>query len=351
MKAALRNFNIIVLLALSAVVLMRQPVLRAGDNADGVYSVETGKIRIYAGDSVRSVAVGGPVDWHCRGDGGVYYVTVKAAGGSGVPHIGFVDLQSGDVKFEKKLPVGLDEYAVRKFMVSEGIAYILAELKLSTGTERILERININSMASDRRKDVLDFHVEGRDLLVLAKSGSDIALTNNEISVPITLPGEGGLRISAIIDGRMAFVTNGDETEIADMRSGRALYRYANNKEFLTPESHNMVIQAVDSRVSEQDDREMIFYKVFVNGTESGRTNSGPANLLREFRIKVNANEYHLVKLERWVLNTAKGRYDRENNIRQPQVERIFIPMNRIVKIMVKFDGKKYHFDVSPLYK
>jgi len=351
LKAALRNFKIIVLLALSTVIIMHMSDLRAGDAAAGVYSVEDGKIRIYAGDAVRSVSAGGPVDWHCRGDGGIYYITVRAEGSSGIPCIGFVDFQTGDVKFEKKLTVNLEEYTVRKFMAAEGIAYILAEPKLSTGTGRILDRININSLQTDRLRDVLDFNVDGRDLIVLAKGGSGIALICNEISVPITLMGEGLLRISAVLDGRMVFVTNGDETEIADMRAGRALYRYANNKEFLVPEEYNLVIQATDSRVSEQDDREMIFYKVFVDGIESGRTDSGPASLLREFRVKVDANEYHLLKLERWVLNASKGRYDRENNIRQPQVEHIYLPMNRIVKIFIRFDGKKYFFDASQVYK
>jgi len=330
---------------------MRQPVLRAGDNMEDAYSVEAGAIHIYTGGTVRSVAVGGPVDRHCRADGGIYYITVKAEDGSGVPYIGFVDPQSGDVKFEKKLPVSLDEYTVRKFVAAEGIAFILTELRSSGGIDRTLERININSMEGDRLKDVLDFHVDGRDLLLLSRGPSGIVLTANEVTVPITIPGEGILTISAVIDRRVVFVTNGDETEIADMQSGRALYRYANNRELLAPEDYNMVIQAVDSRVSEQNDREMIFYKVFINGNEAGRTDSGPPSLTREFRIKVNANEYHLVKLERWVLNAAKGRYDRENNIRQPRMERFFIPMNRIVKILLQFDGRQYHFNTSPIYK
>jgi hypothetical protein len=103
--------------------------------------------------------------------------------------------------------------------------------------------------------------------------------------------------------------------------------------------------------VSEQNDREMVFYKVSIDGNESGRTDSGPARLSREFRIKVEANKYHLIKLERWVLNSAKGRYDRENNIRQPKIEEIFIPMNRIVKLKLKFDGKYYNIETSPVYK
>ncbi len=347
----MKKFKITFYLALLSVVSLNLPTVLAGEKLASIYSVDAGKIMIYAGDSVRSVPVGGSIDWHCQGNDGIYYITVKSESGTGVLYIGYIDFQSGDVSYEKKLPVTSDEYTVKKFMVAEGIAYLLAEPRSSAGTGRVLNRVNLNSMEVDRLPDVLDYHVDGRDLIVLSKSGSGIALIRNEISVPITLMGEGLLRISVVMDNRMVFVTNGDETEIVDVRAGRALYHYANNKEFLMPEEYNMLIQAEDIKVSEQDEREMVFYKVFIDGIESGRTDSGPLSLSREFHVKVDANKYHLIKLDRWVLNAAKGRYDRENNIRQPKTEHIYIPMNRIVKISIKFDGKNYHYEIMPVFK
>jgi hypothetical protein len=149
----------------------------------------------------------------------------------------------------------------------------------------------------------------------------------------------------------MVFITNGEETEIIDIISGKSLYRYSGAYQTLAPDEYSLAIQAVDETSTEPDDRQMIFYKIFIDGIETGRTDCGPAGLLREFRTRLDANKYHLIKLERWVLNTAKGRYDRVNNIHQPKPQQIFLPMNRVVKLVIKFNGKGYEYDTVPVYR
>jgi hypothetical protein len=350
-KAALKNYSLILILAFVSMVSFRQSAVRAEEKPPCLYSVDAGKIILYTGDTARSVSIGGNIAGHCRRDDGIYYITIKPEGNSGCAYIGFVFFQSGEIRFEKKLPLNSEELTVKKFMVAEGVAYILIEPRLSNGNGRILKRVNLNSMEIDQLADVLDYQVQGRELVLLSKRGSGIAVVCNETPVTITLPGEGLLKISVVMDGRMVFVTNSIETEIVDIRSGKNLYRYANDKEFQMPDEYNLIIQAEDSQVSEQDDRDMVFYKVFIDGIESGRTDSGPARLTREFRIKVDMNKYHLVKLERWALNAARGRYDRENNIRQPKIENLFIPMNRIVKMVIKYNNKNYNYEIAPVYK
>ncbi len=347
----MKKSDTILVLLLSSALSLQNYAVHAGEKPAVNYYVEAEKIILYSGDSARSVRVGGVIDRHCGGDGGVYYITVKIESGAGVAYIGFVGYRSGEISYEKKLPVDLNGFMLKKFMASGEIAYLLAESRYETGTGGILNRINLNSMEVSRLTGVLDYLVDGPDPVLLIKSQSGIALTRNEISVPVTLPGEGLLRISEVVDGRMVFVTNGDETEIIDIRSGKSLYHYAKDKELMRPDEYNLIIQAEDGKASGQDDREMVFYKVYIDGMESGRTDSGPAGLPRELLIKTDANKYHLIKLERWALNAARGRYDRENNIRQPKTEHIFIPMNRIVKLWIRFDGKNYHYEILPVYK
>jgi hypothetical protein len=43
--------------------------------------------------------------------------------------------------------------------------------------------------------------------------------------------------------------------------------------------------------------------------------------------------------------------YNRANNIHQPKPQYIYIPMNRVVRLIIKFDGKSYEYEVVPIYQ
>jgi hypothetical protein len=325
--------------------------IMAEDRPLCVYSVDKGKFILYSGESAKVVAVGGVISRHFLGDDGIYYITIKPDADAGEPLIGCVDLQSGSIRYEKKLNFAGDKFTPGKFMVSEGIAYILAEPRSPSGAGRVLNRINLNSMETSLIPDVLDYHVDKQDLILLTINGTGIAVTRNETIVPVSLASRDLLRIVEVVNNRMVIITNGEEAEIIDCISGRIVYRYSNKRELQMPEEYNLVVDVKDILGSEQDDRQMVFYKVFIDGTDSGRTDSGLAGLSREYRVKVDANKYHILKLERWVLNAAKGRYERENNIRQPKWEQVYMPLNRIVKIDIILDGKNYHYEIVPVYK
>jgi len=346
----LKNFNITLILVLSFIAALQTNAIPSEESLPCVYSVDGGNIILHTGGSPRVIPVTGTIVGHCHGDDGIYYIATKSDIAA-EPYIGCVDLQSGTVRYEKNLPYERDSFILDKLMVSEGIAYILTGTRAASGKGRVLNRISLNSMDKSILEDVLDFHVERQDLILLIKRERGMALCRNETVVPVTLSGECILRIGKVVDGRMVFVTDGIETEIFDMISGRGVYSYSVKRELLLPTEYNLALDARDNYGYRQDDREMVFYKVFIDGIESGRTDSGPAGLSREFRVKVEANKYHSIKLERWVLNAPKGRYERENNIRQPKAEQIYIPMNRIVKLNVTFNGKNYDYNVGTVYK
>lgn len=346
----MKNFSITLILVLSFIAALQTNAIPSEDSPSCVYSIDGGNIILHPGESPRVIPVTGTIVGHCHGDDGIYYIAIKSDIAA-EPFIGCVDLQSGTVRYEKKLPHGTDTFILDKLMVSEGIAYILTETRTVSGTVRVLNRINLNSMNKSILEDVLDFHVDRQGLILLKKRERGMVLCRNETVVPVTLSGECILRIGKVVDGRMVFITDGIETEIFDMISGRGVYSYSVKRELLLPTEYNLAVDAKDIQGYGQDDREMVFYKVFINGIESGRTDSGPAGLSREFRVKVDASKYHSVKLERWVLNAPKGRYERENNIRQPKAEQIYMPMNRIVKLNVTFNGKNYEYSIATVYK
>jgi hypothetical protein len=347
----LKNYSIALILAVSFIGALSNYAIGAGGGPSCVYSIEDGKIILYSGESAKAVPVTGVISSHYHGDDGIYYISIKTDSNASETFVGCVDLQSGTVRYEKKLSFDSDKFILGKLMVSEGIAYLLAEPRSPSGAGRVLTRINLNSMEISNLPDVMDYHADKQDLILLAKRGTGMAVIRNEIVVPITMAGQYLPRIGEVVNGRMVLITNGDVTEIIDIISGRDVYGYSNKKELQMPDEYNLAVDIHDSKVSEQDDREMVFYKVFLDGIESGRTDSGPAALSREFRVKIDVNKYHILKLERWILNAAKGRYERENNIRQPKTEQIYMPMNRIVKINITCDGKNYHYETVPVYK
>jgi hypothetical protein len=286
----------------------------------------------------------------CEGDGGIYFIKIIEADGVASASIGFIELQSMELRYENRIPVSPTEFAIKKFSASGGVAFILAEPRTIAGG-RGLYRININTMDVARIEQVIDFNLQGQDLYLVAKNDAGVSVSLNELSVPVGLAGEGSIRIKDIVDNRLVIVGNADESEIIDIRAGKSLYRYSDKYKYLAPDEYSLAVQAVDENIAEADDRTMIFYKIFIDGVEVGRTDSGPAGLQREFRTRVEPNKYHLVKLERWALNSGKGRYDRENNIRQPKVQNIYIPMNRVVKLIIRSDRKGYSYEVAPVYQ
>ncbi len=129
------------------------------------------------------------------------------------------------------------------------------------------------------------------------------------------------------------------------------MYQYSSKYEYLAPEEYNLTIQVADEVGSEPENLDTMFFKVFINGVESGRTDTAPARVQKEFRTLLEPNKKYIIQLERWLLNSVKGRYERVNNILQPKIYQLYMPLNRVILLMVKFNGKEYMYDMSPLFR
>lgn len=323
----------------------------AADGGETCHAVEEGVVILYRGDSAKRVPVEGRILHTAESASGLYYCAGRGGNGGGDLHLGFIEFQSGSIRFERKLPVSGAERTVARLMAGDGAAYLLAVPMNEQGAAGELFRVPAPPGEVSRVADILDFYAERADCILLSKTNSGPLLALNEITVPLSLQGDGNYRIREVLDNRLVLVSSGDVTEVFDLRVGRSLYQYATDYEFLEPDGYNMIIQAADERGQVLDDREMIFYKVIIDGVENGRTDSGPAGLAREMKVMLEPNRYHQIRLERWLLNSGKGRYDRENNIRQPKMKEIYIPLNRIVKLVVTFNSKEYSYSIAPVYR
>ncbi|MBN2080053.1 MAG: hypothetical protein JW838_13885 [Spirochaetes bacterium] len=316
-----------------------------------VYSeVRPGSIMVYAGGTATAIPVEGAVLHVSSGDGGVYYL-VDGGEGKGL-RVGFAGGDPMGKLFEKNLPESVAPGHARAFHAGTMIARILI-METPEDTTGSLYRIDLNDMRiiGEAVPDVADFLLEGEDELLLIRRESGLFLTMGGRSVPVSLARDERCTLKAFLDRRVAVVTDGEAAELIDIVAERSLYQYQTGRDFMPPEEFNFEITVFDDMESESIAREMLFYKVFIDGVESGRTDTGPAGLERSFKTLLETDRWHLVTLERWVLNQARGRYERANNVLQPKIQRVYMPMNRIIGMRVRFDGNEYHVTAMPKFK
>jgi hypothetical protein len=206
----------------------------------------------------------------------------------------------------------------------------------------ILYYINLNSMVISRRENISDAALAGMILVLLEGEGDKLNINGKYLPLTIT----GRSRIGSVADNRLLFLTNGRETEVVDLAAGESIYQYSSEGAFAVSDEYNLVISAYEevpdsSRYGVQS---MVFYKVFIDGIESGRTETGVSGSEKSLRTSVTPGGYHLVRLERWELSVKRNRYRRANNLYQPKKIRIYIPRKRIIELEVKYDGKEYSF-------
>jgi hypothetical protein len=206
----------------------------------------------------------------------------------------------------------------------------------------ILYHINLNSMVVSRRENVSDAALSGMTLVLLEGEGDKLNINGKYL--PLTITGKS--RIGGIIDNRLLFLSNDRETEVVDLVAGESIYQYSSEETYAVSDEYNLVISAYeeDPESSRPGTRSMVFYKVFIDGIESGRTETGVSGSEKFLRTSVTPGGYHLVRLERWELSVKRNRYRRANNIYQPKKIRIYIPQKRIIKLEVKYDGREYGY-------
>ncbi|RPI95958.1 MAG: hypothetical protein EHM32_04405 [Spirochaetales bacterium] len=211
--------------------------------------------------------------------------------------------------------------------------------------EGILYSADFNTEKLLQRKGVLDFTLYQERPVLLERRGAELLCVISEVRISILLTGKARFRDSN--DPRMLSVSDGSSTEVVDAATARTVYRYAEGVRYRTPGAHNLEVEAIDDTPGLPSGR-MIFYKVLINGIEAGRTDTGPAQTRRVSRHAVAAGVYQLVAMERWELNLRRERYERANNIMQPEPLRLFVPEGLVLRILLFCDGRSYRVVTGP---
>lgn len=206
----------------------------------------------------------------------------------------------------------------------------------------ILYHVNLNTMAVSRREGVIDAALADMTPVLLEKESGSLNI-NGRI-LPLTITGE--IRIQRVTDNRLVFITNSDETEIVDTERAESIYQYSSQGSYAVPGDHNLVI-SIREEISGSEmpgAHSMIFYKVYIDGIETGRTETGESGSGKYLRTSAVPGRYHVVRLERWELNRKRDRYKRSNNLYQPKKIGIYIPPKRIIEVEVNYNGTGYGF-------
>jgi len=282
-----------------------------------------------------------------HGGDGLYYLRSAGSEEKKGPRYraGFYTIQSGaggEVEIESQ--AGPESF--RRLRGREGQCYFL--LNSSTpGEAPALYHADSGTGTVSVKNGVLDFFPGDTGIVILEPEGQSIHVNFKERTLPLLLRGE-GVSIKDIRDGRICFITDGKRTEILDILSMRSLYVYSESIVYAAPETHNLLVEVVDRKAGDDPERR-VFYRVLVNGVESGRTDTGPPDTPRVYRATVAPDTSHVVALERWELNMARKRYERSNNIYQPGPVKIFMPRNLVLGVYLRYDGKEYLSTVLPV--
>jgi hypothetical protein len=185
-------------------------------------------------------------------------------------------------------------------------------------------------------------------LPVLLTGGASPALTYNDSAVSLAISGSG--YIASVSEDRFVTVKSGTGSVMVDLLAMRDIYHYPDGAVYLTADqsADNLIIEITDEPGSPYFDIP-VFYRVFADLKEVGRTETGPAGSVRIFRMKSDPGGICHIKLERWSLNIVRERYERDNNINQPKTFTVRIPDSFIMKVSVTYDGQVYSIVRSPV--
>ncbi|HNX24090.1 MAG TPA: hypothetical protein PKG60_08570 [Spirochaetota bacterium] len=305
-------------------------------SGDVLYRLDpAGRIRLY--DKVGAVSVDGDILYYIRSSEGKWIA-------------GFLK-ENSDAGIEFDVPGKYDK--LYKFEVSNNIFYYLADTVKENPVEKIennpvFVRFNPDQQTCRSVDGVRDFSVIDGKSIILRNNFLDY----NGLQIPLALTGK--LKISEIIDSRMAVVSGEEGTEIVDLIAEKSIYQYKNKSVLEYPDEYNIVFEFTDNiakRDVPADVEDSIYYEVLIDGVEENRTETGPGGLVKVFYSKLSTGRYHIIKPERWELDKTKGRYARMNNVYQPAELKIYIPENRILKIKMEFNGTGYGINQSVMFE
>lgn len=312
--------------------LLFVPALDLFSAESGEFWLRDGKLyRCRGGKEVLPVT--GIVAFHNE-KGSIFYIRREGPGKTLVA--GFAPSTSSD-PMEKRLPLDGKDYRVLSLYGWGHLLYFLAHRK---GEDiPFLYRVNMNERTIRGLRRVIDFRLSGpRPVMIRpGEKGRGYVLVLGRRQVP--LQGEADPRIEDIRENMFCVVRSGDTRELVDLANMISLARYAPGVTYALPEDHNLAVE-VRSPPREEHYRPgrselPVYYRVYVDGKESGRTDTGPASTTRSVQIMLKPGRYYRVRLEKWELNSSRERYVRSNNIDQPPAIRLYLPHNRIIEYEV----------------
>jgi len=228
---------------------------------------------------------------------------------------------------------------IKRFFAYGNDAVVLA---VNSGkTNGKLFRVYFEENGVRTADDIVDAAPFGDSLILLERLSGGVVLNFDGNIIPCGIDARG---ISNVINGQIAVVTDGNISEIIDIQRGKNVYAFSRGVNFAVPESYNLVFEGADTMQSSTTDNKIIFYKIFIDGVEAGRTETGIAAVSKVFTASLDSGKYHVISPERWELDRKKEEYVRMNNVYQPKPVKIYIPDNRIIKLLFYFDGKEYRF-------
>ena len=205
-----------------------------------------------------------------------------------------------------------------------------------------LHKINIHTSESETIDSIIDIARYQDDIVLLERRFSSVYVNFQNNRIPTTI--RENVSFKQILDDGIAIVTNNEYNEIIDFIRSKNIYSYHETAGPVIPEEYNLIIEIINDipNLARGREDDMIYYRVYLNGNEVGRTDTGMPGVKFEYTLSCDPDSYHIIKIERWKLDRSDNTYKRENNIVQPDQIRLYVPINRLMKIAMNYDGRNY---------
>ncbi len=273
---------------------------------------------------------------------GVYFIIKEIKRKKDKLIIGEITDNSGKYIINYIRSVDIDYDIVRRFVIDNGICYILVtktnqEDKISYSF--ITMKLSGNDV--DIRHNINDFMLINHSVALMIANNWGQSLEYKDERIELSLNGPADFCNN--LNDRLIVISDSNYTEIIDIIQMKSICYYPNQGECLGHADNNFVLSFVDTFDSTKSiPDKMVFYKIFIDGIEMVRTDTGHSEVEKKIEISLEPGTHHIIKLERWELNPARNRYERLNNIYQPDEIRLSISENRVYSLYVEYDGNEY---------
>ncbi len=332
-----------------SVLILQSDVNRANDAITAQsYASTRNDIYIEEGElkasEIRIPPLQGMVVYYSRSFGKNTYIREDSAGGNSSYVCGYFE---DGVVTEVPLPAPVSPGSVRRLFFNRQAAFVLAENMTETGSASFLYRIPAGGGAVQVRDGVVDAALADEELLLLCAGVDGVFVMFRDVKLPVSI--ENPASIETLGANGLAGVGNGTVSEIVDYVRGASLYVFSPELRPALPAEFNLLVEAWDEAIEDtrHNSENLVFYKIFLDGAEAGRTDTGLSILPRRSVYSCKAGEYHILRAERWKLDAESGVYRRENNIMQPDAVKFYLPLNRIIKLGIVRGAIKYRVSIS----